>query len=95
MTRQVQRYKRAQLGAEPAPTPVEESPEGSGPIPSHWSFGALLNVRNTGADNCVTLHPEEYDPRHPERAMRFANPATCQDFVSAWYSRQSADPRAR
>ena len=64
-------------------------------IPLHWSKGALLNVRNTGPDYCVTLYPEEFDPRHPERAMRFTNPAHCQNFVSNWYSRQSYDPRAR
>lgn len=62
--------------------------------PEHWSQGALLNVRNTGADYCVTLFPEEYDRQHPERALRFTNTAECQSFVSRWYSRQSADPRA-
>lgn len=63
-------------------------------VPAHWGRGALLNVRNTGPDYVVTLHPEEYDPRSPERAMRFMNPAECQNFVSAWYMRQSHDPRA-
>lgn len=62
--------------------------------PSFWGRGALLNVRCTGGDYIVTLYPEEYDARSPERAMRFANPALCQNFVSAWYSRQSHDPRA-
>ncbi len=62
--------------------------------PSFWGRGALLNVRTTGGDYIVTLYPEEYDPRSPERAMRFANPALCQNFVSQWYSRQSHDPRA-
>ena len=63
--------------------------------PPHWGRGALLNVRNTGADYVVTLFPEEYDPRSPERALRFTNPAMCQDFVSRWYMRESNDPRAR
>lgn len=65
------------------------------PIPAHWSKGALLNVRNRGDYYVITLYPEEEDPRHPERAMRFANTWTCQDFVSKWYSRETADPRAR
>lgn len=62
--------------------------------PIFWARGALLNVRCTGGDYIVTLYPEEYDARSPERAMRFANPAICQNFVSQWYSRQSHDPRA-
>lgn len=69
-------------------TPEEPQP------PTFWGRGALLNVRTTGGDYIVTLYPEEYDARSPERAMRFANPALCQNFVSAWYSRQSHDPRA-
>ena len=69
--------------------PVEPQP------PAFWGRGALLNVRTTGGDYIVTLYPEEYDARSPERAMRFANPALCQNFVSQWYSRQSHDPRAR
>ena len=63
--------------------------------PEHWTKGALLNVRVAGAEYVVTLYPEEYDDRHPERALRFPNPARCQDFVSSWYSRQHHDPRAR
>ena len=63
-------------------------------VPAHWPLGAVLNVRNTGADYTVTLFPEEYDPRHPERAIKFPNPARCQDFVSRWYSKQHHDPRA-
>lgn len=62
--------------------------------PTDWHPGMLLNVRNTGADYTITLFPEEYDPRHPERALRFTNPGEAQDFVSRWYSRQSHDPRA-
>lgn len=64
-------------------------------IPSHWPKGALLNVRNRGDHYCITLYPEEFDPRSPERAMMFPNSWTCQDFVSRWYSRETADPRAR
>lgn len=64
-------------------------------IPMYWSKGALLNVRNRGDHYCITLYPEEFDPRHPERAMMFPNTWTCQDFVSKWYSRETADPRAR
>lgn len=64
-------------------------------VPSHWSKGALLNVRNRGDHYCITLYPEEFDPRNPERAMMFPNSWTCQDFVSRWYSRETADPRAR
>lgn len=62
-------------------------------IPADWPHGALLNVRNQG-DYVVTLFPEEYDYRHPERALRFPNPAECQNFVSNWYARQSFDGRA-
>ena len=56
--------------------------------PSDWHKGQLLNVRNTGPDYTVTLYPEEYDPRHPERALHFTNPAEAQNFVSAWYARE-------
>ncbi len=62
--------------------------------PADWCPGMLLNVRNTGPDYTITLWPEEADPRHPDRALHFTNPADCQNFVSAWYSRQSHDPRA-
>ena len=63
-------------------------------IPQDWRQGALLNVRNGGAEYYVTLFPEEYDRDHPERTLRFQNPATCQNFVSKWYARQSFDGRA-
>lgn len=63
------------------------------PIPEDWQLGALLNVRNNG-EYFVTLFPEEYDHRKPERALRFQNPATCQNFVSTWYARTYHDPRA-
>lgn len=64
-------------------------------IPLGWSKGALLNVRNRGDHYVITLYPEEWDPRHPERAMTFPNTWTCQDFVSRWYARENPDPRAR
>lgn len=63
-------------------------------IPSGWLKGQLLNVRNNGIDYVVTLFPEEFDPRYPERALKFSNPAKCQDFVSNWYQRENCDPRA-
>ncbi len=63
--------------------------------PADWRPGMLLNVRNTGPDYTITLWPEEADPRKPERALHFTSPGECQNFVSQWYSRQSADPRAR
>ncbi len=72
----------------------EPEPEGL-LIPHHWHKGQLLNVRNTGADYTITLHPEEYDHRAPERALHFTNPAECQDFISKWYQREHFDPRAR
>lgn len=62
-------------------------------IPADWTHGALLNVRCQG-DYVVTLFPEEYDYRHPERALRFNNSAHCQNFVSKWYARESFDGRA-
>lgn len=64
-------------------------------VPTHWSKGALLNVRNRGDAYVITLYPEEFDPRHPERALTFPNTWTCQDFVSRWYAREAPDPRAR
>ena len=63
--------------------------------PSDWTKGAMLTVRNKGAYYAVTLHPEEEDPRHPERTLRFANTALCQAFVSHWFAREHHDPRAR
>jgi hypothetical protein len=69
---------------------VDEDPpsESHHPIPpADWQLGQLLNVRNNGADYIVTLMPEEYDYRHPERALTFTNQAQCQNFVSAWYAR--------
>ena len=84
---------------ETLPAQVEESevellPEMPA-IPPDWQKGALLNVRGTAEGYSVTLHPEEDDWRHPERTLRFTNTGMCQDFVSRWYSRENADPRAR
>lgn len=64
-------------------------------LPRGWAKGAHLNVRNNGAEYRITLYPEEFDPMQPERCLRFTNSAECQNFVSAWYQRQSHDPRAR
>ncbi len=81
---------------DPPETPVASTEVPSGPlVPPDWRPGMLLNVRNAGDCYRITLYPEEYDPRHPERTLRFPNPADCQKFVSLWYSRQSPDPRAR
>lgn len=63
--------------------------------PSGWHKGALLNVRNHGAEYVITLWPEEYDVEHEERCIKFTNLGLCQDFVSRWYARESHDPRAR
>ena len=64
-------------------------------IPADWHPGMLLNVRNSGDALTITLFPEEFDYRRPERALRFTNFTEGQNFVSKWYSRESADPRAR
>jgi hypothetical protein len=74
------------------PAEIERAPNEP---PMDWQKGALLNVRNYGDAYVVTLHGEEYSIDRPERALRFTNPALCQDFVSAWYSREHCDPRAR
>ena len=71
-------------------------PSSSAPVlPQGWARGALLNVRNIGSCYRVTLFPEEYDPRSPERCLEFSNSFDCQQFVSRWYARESSDPRAR
>jgi len=62
--------------------------------PAGWAKGALLNVRNKGEYYAVTLFPEEEDFRCPERTLKFRNTAETQDFISRWYQRESADPRA-
>ena len=63
--------------------------------PAFWPRGAMLNVRNYGAEYIITLFPEEFHAERPERALRFTNSARCQDFVSRWYMREHYDPRAR
>jgi hypothetical protein len=79
----------------PATVESEEQIPPEVETPPDWRKGALLNVRNYGAEYVITLHGEELDERHPERAIRFTNPARCQDWVSAWYAQQYVDPRAR
>lgn len=64
------------------------------PYPAHWIKGQLLNVRNNGSTFILTPLEEEFDPRHPERAKFFDNSFDCQQFVSGWYARDAADPRA-
>lgn len=80
------------------PTPDDDDDDGpldEAGTPRDWVKGQLLNVRNTGDGYTVTLYPEEFDPRSPKRALRFPNTFECQQFVSQWYARESADPRAR
>lgn len=75
---------------------VEAGEEAQGvKTPDDWRKGALLNVRNYGDAYVITLYPEEYESDHPERAMRFTNLGECQGFVSAWYTHEHHDPRAR
>jgi hypothetical protein len=74
-----------------APEPSEKTPQERAQALG-WCKGQLLNVRNAGSHYNVTLLGEEYDPRHPERCLQFLNPAECQNFVSAWYARESASP---
>lgn len=81
---------------EPEPATEIASIEAETPqVPADWHVGMLLNVRPTGEGWNITLFPEEYDPRHPERTLQFTNYGKCQDFVSTWYARQAHDPRAR
>jgi hypothetical protein len=78
--------------------PVDEAPvidRSPTEPPADWRKGQLLNVRNRGDAYVITLYPDEFDERYPERAMRFTNPGECQDFVSRWYAAESHDPRAR
>lgn len=89
--RKVKRVAPPVLESETSESPLEDA----SPVPPQdWRKGALLNVRNMGAEYVITLYPEEFHPDQAERALRFTNVAKCQDFVSAWYSRESPDPRA-
>jgi hypothetical protein len=72
-----------------------EVPRDPNQPPADWRKGALLNVRNHGAEYIVTLYPEEYDPRYQERCVKFTNLGECQAFVSSWYARESHNPLAR
>ncbi len=80
------------LGIPMEPESIEPEPPS---VPPSWTKGQLLNVRNAGECYVITLLGEEFDPRHPERALKFTNPALCQNFVSSWYARENHDPRAR
>lgn len=92
------RGRKVKRVAPPFPETEQDAPEmmqtASDAPPQDWRKGALLNVRNMGAEYVITLYPEEFHPDRPERALRFSNVAKCQDFVSAWYARESPDPRA-
>lgn len=78
----------------PLPPGDEAAPQPGPTLPEGWLKGQLLNVRNMGDAYVITPMGEEFDPHHPERAMRFTNPGECQDFVSRWYMREHHDPRA-
>jgi hypothetical protein len=80
---------------DPSLDEIEPVVRADGEPPADWRKGSLLNVRNHGAEYIVTLHPLEYDPRHEDQCMKFTNVGECQAFVSAWYQRESHDPRAR
>jgi hypothetical protein len=57
------------------------------PTPEDWVKGQLLNVRNYGREGFViTTLEEDYDYRHPERAVKFQHAYDCQQFVSWWYA---------
>jgi len=81
--------RKRQQAIEPEPIKEIETAQAEPVLPDDWTKGALLNVRNHGSEYIVTLYPEEYDFRAPERALHFTNPARCQDFVSNWYARES------
>ena len=76
------------VAVEEDPTPAPYIPK----IPLDWRVGMLLNVRNTGADYTITLFPEEFDPRKPERSLHFDSSYEAQHFVSFWYSRDGSCP---
>jgi hypothetical protein len=90
--------RRVPVDSEPVPL-LDDAPSmvqhGDVSVPADWIKGALLNVRNHGAQYIVTLDPAEYDPRHEERCVKFTNVGECQSFVSSWYQREHCDPRAR
>lgn len=77
--------------APPEVPPQDQTPEEKAQA-AGWIKGQLLNVRNAGEHYNVTLLGEEYDPRQPERCLRFTNINDCQNFVSAWYARGPAGP---
>ena len=56
-------------------------------VPENWQVGQLLNVRPANDRYVITLAGEEFDYRHPERAMKFESYVQCQNFVSKWYAR--------
>jgi hypothetical protein len=80
--------------ATPAPQAESEDSYPAPAVPPDWVKGQLLNVRAADPGYLVTLLGEEYDPRQPERCLQFSSSFECQRFVSTWYARQSADPRA-
>ena len=93
------RRKAIAVIAHPAPIAVEDvddAPVASElpPVPEGWSKGEMLNLRRTNAGYILTRIHEEYNPRHPERSMFFANTGNCQHFISNWYAREAHDPRA-
>lgn len=74
--------------APPEVPPQDQTPEEKAQA-AGWQKGQLLNVRNAGSHYNVTLLGEEYDPQRPERCLQFTQPNDCQNFVSAWYSRET------
>ena len=91
--------RRKAIAVIPAPIAVEDVDDAPlapsiPPVPEGWSKGEMLNVRSTGEGYYITRIYEEYDHRHPERSMFFANTGDCQHFVSNWYAREAHDPRA-
>jgi hypothetical protein len=82
-------YRQA-VPADDPPAQPAAAPE----YPAHWVRGQLLNVRHNGTTWILTLLEEEFDPHYPERAKFFDNGFDAQQFVSAWYARETSDPRA-
>lgn len=89
---ELQRYSRTARptltlrGKEPE-KPKERQPKDGEPFayPDFWTKGQLLNVVNTGSHYNLTVLGEDFDPRYPERSLRFPNSWECQAFVSWWY----------